>query len=242
MLPGGDGFQRDRRVRVRRGGDGDRVDTGQGERVGERGARVRNVEARGAFRRLRRIPSDECERVEPGGAQRAEVRDAAEPRPDDRNARLIHRGNLGSDLASTHEERSQLGPVGTKVVFENEQVRVWVLRLAPGERSAVHQHDLDHLLIQIRGDRIAVEPEPDADGPHRDYMEADVIPGHGRARAQGRDRDRGERRCRAVLRGHRGAEVATLRSLASARHLAVGLAAWWPRGSSSFRTGAVSGR
>ena len=71
----------------------------------------------------------------------------------------------------------ELGPVGTKVVFENEQVRVWVLRLAPGERSAVHRHDLDHLLIQIRGDRIAVEPEPDAEGPHRDYLEADVIPG-----------------------------------------------------------------
>ena len=71
----------------------------------------------------------------------------------------------------------ELGPVGTKVVFENDQVRVWVLRLAPGERSAVHRHDLDHLLIQISGDRIAVEPEPDAQGPHRDYMEAPVIPG-----------------------------------------------------------------
>ena len=70
-----------------------------------------------------------------------------------------------------------LGPVGTKVVFENDQVRVWVLKLAPGERSAIHQHDLDHLLIQIRGDRIAVEPEADAGGTHRDYMEAEVIPG-----------------------------------------------------------------
>ena len=50
----------------------------------------------------------------------------------------------------------ELGGVGTKVVFENDQVRVWVLKLAPGERSAVHRHDLDHLLIQIRGDRIAV--------------------------------------------------------------------------------------
>ena len=69
------------------------------------------------------------------------------------------------------------GGVGTKVVFENDRVRVWVLQLAPGERSAVHRHDLDHLLIQIRGDRIAVEPEPDAEGPHRDYMEAAVIPG-----------------------------------------------------------------
>ena len=71
----------------------------------------------------------------------------------------------------------ELGPVGTKVVFENDQVRVWVLRLAPGERSPVHRHDLDHLLIQISGDRIAVQPEPDAQGPHRDYMEAAVIAG-----------------------------------------------------------------
>jgi hypothetical protein len=75
-----------------------------------------------------------------------------------------------------NEER-QLGPVGTKVVFEDERVRVWVLDLAPGERSAVHRHELDHLLIQIRGDRIAVEPEPDAVGPHQEYLEAEVIPG-----------------------------------------------------------------
>src|ERR1700730_15405587 len=75
------------------------------------------------------------------------------------------------------ESTRRYGGVGTKVVFENDQVRVWVLELAPGDRSAVHQHELDHLLIQIRGDRIAVEPEPDAQGPHRDYMEAPVIPG-----------------------------------------------------------------
>ena len=62
-------------------------------------------------------------------------------------------------------------------MFEDDQVRVWVLRLAPGERSAVHAHELDHLLIQISGDRIAVEPEHDAQGPHRDYLEAPVIPG-----------------------------------------------------------------
>jgi hypothetical protein len=71
----------------------------------------------------------------------------------------------------------ELGGVGSKVVFEDERVRVWVLKLAPGERSPVHQHELDHLLIQVKGDRIAVEPEPDTKSPYRDYMEADVIPG-----------------------------------------------------------------
>ncbi len=49
--------------------------------------RVRDLEARSAFRGLGRIPSDEREHVEAGGAQRTEMRDAAEPRPDDGNTR-----------------------------------------------------------------------------------------------------------------------------------------------------------
>jgi len=70
-----------------------------------------------------------------------------------------------------------LGDVGTRVVYEDEHVRVWQLRLAPGEDSAIHRHELDHLLIQVAGDRIAVIPEPDTEGPYRDYLEADVVPG-----------------------------------------------------------------
>ena len=71
-----------------------------------------------------------------------------------------------------------LGGVGTKIVYEDERVRVWVLKLAPGERSAIHQHEVDHLLIQVQGDRIAVEPEPDTESPYKDYFAADVIPGY----------------------------------------------------------------
>ncbi len=71
----------------------------------------------------------------------------------------------------------QLGPIGTRMLFENDRVRVWEVRLAPGEQGEVHRHSLDHLLIQVAGDRIAVVPEPDTEGPFRDYLEADVIPG-----------------------------------------------------------------
>ena len=56
-------------------------------------------------------------------------------------------------------------------------MRVWRLKLAPGEESPVHRHDLDHLLIQVRGDRIAVIPEPDSEGPFREELAADVVPG-----------------------------------------------------------------
>lgn len=74
-------------------------------------------------------------------------------------------------------EERKLGGVGTKVLFENDRVRVWELRLDPGERSDVHQHELDHLLIEIDGDRVAVEPEADSNGPYTDYLEGDVVKG-----------------------------------------------------------------
>jgi hypothetical protein len=69
------------------------------------------------------------------------------------------------------------GGVGTRVVFENDRVRIWELRLAPGARGDVHRHDLDHVLVSIAGDRMAVEPAPESAGPFRDYLEGDIEPG-----------------------------------------------------------------
>ncbi len=74
-------------------------------------------------------------------------------------------------------ERSDLGDVGTRMLFEDDRVRVWRVVLAPGEEGAVHRHHLDHLLVQVAGDRIAVVPEPESEGPFTEYLEADVVPG-----------------------------------------------------------------
>jgi len=77
----------------------------------------------------------------------------------------------------TERQGRVLGAIGTRIVHEDDRVRVWVLKLAPGEQSAVHRHNLDHLLIQVKGDRIAVIPEPDSKGPFTDPLAADVVPG-----------------------------------------------------------------
>jgi hypothetical protein len=74
-------------------------------------------------------------------------------------------------------EERVLGPVATEVVFENDRVRIWEMRLAPGERSAIHKHDLDYMLVLLEGDRIAADPEPDTGGAFNQYFEADVVPG-----------------------------------------------------------------
>jgi hypothetical protein len=73
--------------------------------------------------------------------------------------------------------RRTLGPIADRVLFENERVRIWELRMQPGQQGPVHRHELDHILVQIDGDRMAVVPEPDTEGPYREYLEADVVPG-----------------------------------------------------------------
>jgi hypothetical protein len=78
-----------------------------------------------------------------------------------------------------------LGDVATRLLFENDRVRVWEMDLAPGTRSATHKHELDYLLVQIEGDRIAGAPEPDTAGPYRDYVEATVEPGKTRYISRG---------------------------------------------------------
>ncbi|MGC4806202.1 cupin [Micromonospora sp. DT233] len=43
----------------------------------------------------------------------------------------------------------QLGAVGQRVVFENEQVRVWEISLEPGERQPWHHHLNPYLVIAL---------------------------------------------------------------------------------------------
>jgi quercetin dioxygenase-like cupin family protein len=46
--------------------------------------------------------------------------------------------------------------VGTKLVFENERVRVWEFTLQPGESIEAHQHDLDYFFYPIEGATLEV--------------------------------------------------------------------------------------
>ena len=44
--------------------------------------------------------------------------------------------------------------IGTKLLFENDHVRVWDLRLAPGERTGAHRHTNDYLYVVIGGGKL----------------------------------------------------------------------------------------
>ena len=69
------------------------------------------------------------------------------------------------------------GDVANRVLFENERVRIWEMRMPPGEEGPLHRHERDHILVQIDGDRMAVVPDPDSKSVYDEYLEADVEPG-----------------------------------------------------------------
>lgn len=58
----------------------------------------------------------------------------------------------------SHDDRP-LGDVASRILFENEMVRVWEMTLAPGERSDRHRHDLPYLLCILEGSRLDAEIE-----------------------------------------------------------------------------------
>lgn len=64
--------------------------------------------------------------------------------------------------------------VGTRLLFENERVRVWDLRLPPGASTGLHEHRSDYLYIVIGDGQLQTTfPDGTADAP-RDMSDGDV--------------------------------------------------------------------
>src|SRR4029453_6788888 len=53
-----------------------------------------------------------------------------------------------SPMSETPETDRVLGDIASRLLFENDRVRIWELDLASGERSATHRHDLDYVIVQ----------------------------------------------------------------------------------------------
>ena len=70
-----------------------------------------------------------------------------------------------------------LGDVGTKLLHEDDRVKIWEMALLPGEETAPHRHELDYIIIVIEGDKIAGVPHVESTGTSAQYIEAPVEPG-----------------------------------------------------------------
>ena len=56
----------------------------------------------------------------------------------------------------------QLGNVGNHVLFEDDAVRIWEMKLEPGESSDLHHHDHNYYLVIFSGDLVAGIPPKDS--------------------------------------------------------------------------------
>ncbi|TDL11572.1 hypothetical protein EUA04_00730 [Mycolicibacterium obuense] len=69
------------------------------------------------------------------------------------------------DLRAEFDEHSHDGHVGSRLLSENDRVRVWEIRLAPGERWHAHRHVLDYFWTAVNAGR---SRQHTADGTTRD--------------------------------------------------------------------------
>jgi len=53
------------------------------------------------------------------------------------------------EIKREFQELASDGHVGSKLLFENHRVRVWEIRLQPGQRWHAHQHALDYFWTAI---------------------------------------------------------------------------------------------
>ena len=56
-------------------------------------------------------------------------------------------------------EERELGDVATRLLLENDRVKIWEMLLEPGESSDLHRHTMDYVLYILEGTTI------DADRP-----------------------------------------------------------------------------
>lgn len=64
--------------------------------------------------------------------------------------------------------------VGTRLLFENDRVRVWDLRLEPGESTGLHSHESDYLYVVIGDGQLQPVREDGTTDPPRDMSDGDV--------------------------------------------------------------------
>jgi quercetin dioxygenase-like cupin family protein len=64
--------------------------------------------------------------------------------------------------------------VGSKLLFENDRVRVWDLTLAPGESTGKHRHTEDYLYVVVGGGSLQGVDTDGTKGESRQMADGDV--------------------------------------------------------------------
>ena len=78
-------------------------------------------------------------------------------------------------MPENHEPNVPRPEVGTKLLFENERIRVWDLSLAPGAWLETHVHKTDFCFIVSRGGHLEHADPNDPTTAHQVNYETDKV-------------------------------------------------------------------
>ena len=123
-----------------------------------------------ADRRVRR------DRHHPGPPAPDRLRRSRPPRADRRRGAAPTGRSTMTDVI----DGTELGPVGQEIVYENDRVRVWHIRLEPGERQPLHRHDHPYLVVAIEGAKNVVQTDRRHADRRRRAHRRSGLPGPGR--------------------------------------------------------------
>ena len=54
-------------------------------------------------------------------------------------------------------DEPNFGKIATRIIFENETVRVWDLTLEPNEATDWHQHEVDYMFVVLENGHVQTE-------------------------------------------------------------------------------------
>ena len=81
----------------------------------------------------------------------------------------VHASPHGSnDMAELSKSGTPLGPIGTKVLFENEHIRVWSVELPGKGHHPMHEHDHPYLIVPVSEGKALMRWE---DGREREIVD-----------------------------------------------------------------------
>jgi hypothetical protein len=66
--------------------------------------------------------------------------------------------------AATKEEELEMHPIATRVIYEDDKVRVWDQILEPHSELKAHRHENDYVLVDLQGTKLQVEMLPGNEG------------------------------------------------------------------------------
>lgn len=69
-----------------------------------------------------------------------------------------------SDPAIEKDEELELHPIATRVIYEDDQVRIWDQIIEPHSELKAHRHDNDYVLVDLQGTKLEVEMLPGNEG------------------------------------------------------------------------------